>query len=290
MDILRLVENHTIVSPRTHTPLRVDRNMGVLVSEDGAETYPLHDRAVPILVDDPQKALSFAVSSQNMDREYSWNYLQRKQVLLGRVKSALSFGIASKESQAAYDSIFGRMKDDSVCIDIGGGPNREQEGFINLNIAPYPNVDIVGNAYRLPFATSSVDAVHCNAVLEHLDDPSTAASEMFRVMKPGSKGYICTPFLQGFHGYPEHYQNFTFLGQRRVFEKAGFVVTDGGVCVGPMAMIVGLVSQMFRDLVPSPINKGCLVLWQILTLPLRPLDLLLNRLARAQAYASIQKP
>jgi predicted SAM-dependent methyltransferase len=34
---------------------------------------------------------------------------------------------------------------------------------------PFANVDVVADAYALPYATGSVDAVHCEAVLEHLE-------------------------------------------------------------------------------------------------------------------------
>jgi ubiquinone/menaquinone biosynthesis C-methylase UbiE len=85
----------------------------------------------------------------------------------------------------------------------------------------------------LPLADNCIHAVHCEAVFERLEDPHDAAGELFRVMKPGGLAYICTPFLQPFHGYPSHFQNFTHLGQKRLFERAGFTVLEHGVCVGP---------------------------------------------------------
>jgi hypothetical protein len=40
----------------------------------------------------------------------------------------------------------------------------------------------------------------------------------------GRAGRAATPFLQRYHGHPDHYQNFTLTGHRRLFERAGFVV------------------------------------------------------------------
>jgi SAM-dependent methyltransferase len=44
-----------------------------------------------------------------------------------------------------------------------------------------------GDAYDLPFADGSVDAVTCERVFQHLDDPSRAAAEIARVLRPGGR-------------------------------------------------------------------------------------------------------
>jgi len=78
-----------------------------------------------------------------------------------------------------------------------------------------------------------VDAVHCEAVFEHLHSPAVAARELARVLKPGARAFVCTPFLQAFHGYPSHFQNFTIYGHRKLFEDAGLEIVESGVCNGP---------------------------------------------------------
>ena len=116
---------------------------------------------------------------------------------------------------------------------MGGGPFRVHPKIINLNVEKFDNVDLLADAHNLPLDTPSIDAVHCEAVYEHLDHPDKAAAEMFRVMKPGGLAYVCTPFMQGFHGYPSHFQNFTHIGHKTLFERAGFKVLEHGPCVGP---------------------------------------------------------
>jgi len=63
-------------------------------------------------------------------------------------------------------------------VNVGGGPMRERFDYINLNIGPMPNVDIVGDAARLPVLSGSLDAVVCNAVLEHVPDPWAVVAEI----------------------------------------------------------------------------------------------------------------
>lgn len=46
-----------------------------------------------------------------------------------------------------------------------------------------------GDAYELPFEDGSFDVALARFVFQHLDEPGTAASEMFRVLRPG--GLAC---------------------------------------------------------------------------------------------------
>jgi len=141
-------------------------------------------------------------------------------------------------------------------ISIGGGPLRAHPRFLNLNLAPFPNVDIVGNAQCLPFGAATIGALYCEAVLEHVELPDRAVAEMFRVLKPGGYVFAATPFLQAFHGYPDHFQNFTLAGHSALFARSGFTVVDSGPCVGPAFTLVDLASNWAREHVPSrPLSR-----------------------------------
>ncbi len=157
-------------------------------------------------------------------------------------------------------------------LGLGGGPFRIHPKIINLNIEPFENVDVAGDAHRLPIRSSSIDAVHCEAVFEHLRDPHDAAAELFRVMKPGAVAYVCTPFMQPFHGYPSHFQNFTHVGHRRLFERAGFAVRECGTCVGPSFTVMGVVATYLATYPPSvlrwPLRAAWYVFSRTLVLPL----------------------
>ncbi len=54
-----------------------------------------------------------------------------------------------------------------------------------------PNLKFVqGDAHQLPFENETFDVVYGRYVLEHLQDPSTALKEVYRVLKPGGKAYF----------------------------------------------------------------------------------------------------
>jgi len=58
------------------------------------------------------------------------------------------------------------------------------EGFIEDNKKNHPEADFrVARAQELPFEDNSFDLVTCRGVLEHLDEPETAISEIARVSK-----------------------------------------------------------------------------------------------------------
>ena len=98
-----------------------------------------------------------------------------------------------------------------------------------------------------------MSGVHCEAVLEHLEFPDEAVREMYRVLAPGGIVFAATPFLQPYHAYPDHYQNFTLRGHVRLFERAGFSVMDSGTCVGPTFALVDLAANYAREFTPGRI-------------------------------------
>ena len=66
---------------------------------------------------------------------------------------------------------------------------REHPSLVNVNIGPFANVDVVADAHHLPYADASVDAIFCEAVLEHLVQPHEAVKELFRVCRSEASVY-----------------------------------------------------------------------------------------------------
>lgn len=191
-------------------------------------------------------------------------------------------------ARAAFGAVLEGAEAGSLRLSIGGGPTRAHPSLLNLNLAPFEAVDLVATAYRLPFADGAVGAVHCEAVLEHLEEPEAAVREMLRALRPGGQVYAATPFLQVFHGYPDHYQNFTLTGHVRLFERAGFEVVDSGVAVGPGFALMDVARNWVRTaLRPRPLGAVAFRAVTLLALPVRLLDLALNRRPEAHELASL---
>jgi SAM-dependent methyltransferase len=197
---------------------------------------------------------------------------------------------ASYRSQAAgiaFQRVVIEPPAGAVCLSVGGGPTVVHPRLINLNLVPLPNVHVAGNAYALPVRGASVDAVYCEAVLEHLEYPDTAVSEMLRVLRPGGQLLAVTPLLQPYHGYPDHYQNFTLRGHVRLFERAGFEVVASGPCNGPSFALVDLVSNYLREFVPTRfLSRSAYYLARAAATPLALLDRALLSRPNAHVLAS----
>jgi ubiquinone/menaquinone biosynthesis C-methylase UbiE len=55
---------------------------------------------------------------------------------------------------------------------------------------------LVSPADRLPFADDTFDCVMASEVVEHLNDPGAAITEFFRVVKPGGRVVVTTPYRE----------------------------------------------------------------------------------------------
>lgn len=145
----------------------------------------------------------------------------------------------------SWDTFFqekiGRIfADKKLIIDIGGGlrlireknnrydPSREWirpllKGVNYKILDPVPDYhpDIIGDIHKLPFADGSVDAIICSAVLEHVEDPFKAVSEIHRVLKSGGFCFVYVPFLFYYHaehGYYKDFWRYTEDGVRQLFK------------------------------------------------------------------------
>jgi ubiquinone/menaquinone biosynthesis C-methylase UbiE len=159
--------------------------------------------------------------------------------------------------------------------------------LVNLNIGLFPNVDVVADAYSLPYADGAVDAIFCEAVLEHLEFPEVAVREMFRVLRAGGQVFAATPFLYAYHGYPNQFQNFTRPGHERLFSRNGFRVVSSGVCVGPSYMISDMLYKYVNTFTKSVVlrklmSKSLTVFYLVF----RRRDRRLNRHPAAEGMAS----
>lgn len=285
MDTITLIETGKLVCPVTRQRLVINGRGDTLTTVDGGRSYPLLHGSVPILLDDPRAMAAYANDSAKMAEEY----LPERETLVARLTKMQQRVIPDfrkKSSNLAFKRVIMDRPGDALCLSIGGGPQRQHPNLVNLNVGPFPNVDVVGDAHLLPCADASVDAIFCEAVIEHLRDPVRAVQEMHRVLKPGGEAFVVTPFMQAYHGYPHHYQNFTLTGHRYLFTAHGFSVPEAGTCVGPVYTIVNLVSKFIRYYFHMVLAVPLLVAWNLLGIILRPIDLLLNERENSHMLAS----
>ncbi|MBI4466578.1 MAG: class I SAM-dependent methyltransferase [Acidobacteria bacterium] len=173
-----------------------------------------------------------------------------------------------------------------------GGAGRETPGFVNLDLAPFAGVHLVAHAGRIPFAENSCDAVACDALLEHVEDPAAVVAEIRRVLKPGGHVLAVVPFCHPWHGYPADYQRFSRDGLERLF--AGFDSVSVGIRTGPTTALLTFFTYYWKLVFPvharNPVrrwvNRALVAAWGWLSAPLRYLDVWLNRRPDAHTLAN----
>ena len=119
---------------------------------------------------------------------------------------------------------FGMYRDyisDNICVDWGGSPH----GNIYLDMEH----DLT---QPLPFVDNSFDTIILSDVLEHIAEPMSLFSEMYRVLNKGGKIIINVPFFYCMHECPHDYYRYTEFALKRFAEKSNFKVilleTSGG--------------------------------------------------------------
>lgn len=80
-------------------------------------------------------------------------------------------------------------------VSLACGQNKP-EGFIGVDIAATDGVDIVHDleSFPWPFDDDSVDEAQIIHYLEHVEDQIGFMNELHRVMKPGAKCFIVSPY------------------------------------------------------------------------------------------------
>jgi SAM-dependent methyltransferase len=87
-------------------------------------------------------------------------------------------------------------------------------------------VDAVATAYCTPVKDCSFDTVLLTAVLEHIEEPAKALSEMFRILKPGGKVIFSVPLFWHLHEEPHDFFRYTKYGLEYLLRKSGFRVIE----------------------------------------------------------------
>lgn len=173
-------------------------------------------------------------------------------------------------------------------LNLGSGPKQIREDLVNVDIGSYAGVHVVADLTNLPFESESIDGFICDNVLEHVESPERAISEMKRIMKTGAVGYISTPFQYPFHSSPSDYTRWTEQGLRLLFKD--FEMVEIGTRSGYFSTLTVVLCYGLPALFSFGSER---LYWTLLNLslflffPLKFLDVIGNRLPLATHTASV---
>jgi SAM-dependent methyltransferase len=157
------------------------------------------------------------------------------------------------------------LKVDGVALNLGGGAD-DYEGYVNIDLGRYPNVDIVSSLERIPYKDSSVDLVVSNSVLEHIYAYEAVIGEIHRILRPGGYFYLCVPSVCARH-HADDFHRWTVPGLLRLLQA--FEPVEHGSCRG-VAYVVdilleGLIVNRTR---PGLIREALRRAWLFVSRPL----------------------
>jgi len=143
-------------------------------------------------------------------------------------------------------------------LDIGAG-NAKYRTFISQHVDIYlttdieaaEGVDFVEDACAMSLDSEKFDTALSFQMLEHVDNPQAAVSEMFRILKRGGTAIATAPFLIQEHGHPSDFQRFTRHGFRVLFERAGFEIVE----LGTYGSTGTVFAEMLKFAFMSPYKK-----------------------------------
>ena len=279
-DVVRVKQTDSlVVDPEEHLPLTKEKNQ--LVAKNG-KRYLLDSASRPYLIRE-----SLRTRSQE-DHESGINWLKSFFKQFPKLYYAL-WHITCPVLMLVNGPRMLRkfLPQRTTIIDIGSGPERLGDEFVNVDIYPFPEVDIVADATALPFRNESISALVSESVLEHVADPDTVVSEMVRVLRPGGYLYVSVPFIHPYYSSPDDFNRWTMSGLKHLF--SGLTVVKSGVRSGPFSALLMFLAYWFGILLSFGSRKVAPFITHMLMLvfgPLKFFDFLFYWIPGTEAVAT----
>ena len=95
-----------------------------------------------------------------------------------------------------------------------GCGNEDTKSGIGIDLIPGPSVHVVGDVSRtpLPFKDDTFDVVHCNNILEHIDNVIETMADLHRVCRDGARIHVNIVHFTHVNMYddPTHKRSFSY--------------------------------------------------------------------------------
>jgi SAM-dependent methyltransferase len=104
------------------------------------------------------------------------------------------------------------------------------------------NIDVFASAYSIPFENSTFDVALMTQVIEHLEKPYDALTEINRILKEDGLLIVAWPFLYPVHEAPRDFHRLTGYGMEFLARETGFDIQKIAPSSGFWVMYYGLLS------------------------------------------------
>jgi SAM-dependent methyltransferase len=100
------------------------------------------------------------------------------------------------------------------------------DSYEALDINDAPNIEYVQDLQNTDLDSDSYDTVFCRNVLEHLQKPRSAMSEISRLLRDDGTAIVSVPHLAYLHNEPEDYYRFTQYGLEEIVSDTKLEVIE----------------------------------------------------------------
>ena len=179
------------------------------------------------------------------------------------------------------------LPEKSLVADIGSGPNRLSPDFINVDVSPFPGVDVIADGDNLPFRNGTFDGIVTESLLEHVINPQKVVNEAIRILKDGGVIYTSAPFIHPYHASPDDFSRFTASGLKELF--SGLEILELGVRSGPWSAFLMFIAYFLGVIFSFGSKKLAPFLAHVFMLilgPLKVFDIIFAKLPGAEAVSA----
>jgi len=202
-----------LIDPETGEPLSFDAASNTFVSIKSGKRFPLIESIPKIIAGENQD-----IAKSGIHEEYGtvFNYCDhyQKDAKFFTYSDDNSPDITQAENVRLHESINRVITSNmSVVLDVGCGSGWFSKKLIprgmkviSMDISPENPVKalralpdknhagLIADAYNIPLKENSVDCIIASEVLEHVPDPKSFITKLVRILKPGGKLIITTPY------------------------------------------------------------------------------------------------
>lgn len=125
------------------------------------------------------------------------------------------------------------IPDNSHVLDAGAGDNPYRSFFSHVRYdstdfcqveKKYGHLSYICNLEKISVKSDTYDLIFCTQTLEHVAEPKSVLSELYRILKPGGHLWLTAPLFYPEHEIPYDFYRYTQYGLKHLINGADFQI------------------------------------------------------------------
>lgn len=129
---------------------------------------------------------------------------------------------------------------------------------VGVDAVENPHAELQGPVEALPVGDGTYDVVLCSQVLEHVEDPARAVSELGRVLRSGGRLLLTTHGVYYYHPLPGDYWRWTHAGLEKVLRDNGEWASVNVTPASGTTACIAMLLNVYIDLAARRARVGAL--------------------------------